>query len=57
MENKNIFKEWARMTIVNKLKFGLEESDAIKSRERRVNGVLITVLDEINKLNEIKGEV
>lgn len=41
---------WARMTIKNKLKFGLPEDIAIKSRERRVNGVLITAIKKLENL-------
>jgi hypothetical protein len=44
--------EWARMTIKDKLKFGMDESQAIVRRECRVNGVLITVLEELNKITK-----
>lgn len=44
--------QWARMTIKDKLKFGMPEDQAIKFREKRVNGVLITVIPEIIKIIE-----
>lgn len=45
--------EWARMTVKDKLKFGMDEEQAIKSRERRCNGVLIKAIRKVKgMLNE-----
>ena len=38
---------WCRITYKDKLKFGLPEDQAIKARERRYNGVFMTILDDI----------
>ena len=46
--------EWARMTYKDKLKFGMDEKDAIKSRERRYNGVFMTTIRKIKELLNIK---
>ena len=43
---------WARMTYKDKLKFGLPEEQAIKNRERRYNGVFMTVLKTLEELKE-----
>lgn len=43
---REILKEsvWARDTIRSKLNFGLDEVDAIKSRESRSKGVFLTTI-------------
>lgn len=43
---------WAKMTIDDKLKFGLEEEQAIKRREMRVKGVLLTTTKAILEILE-----
>ena len=55
--------EWARHTYDEKLKFGMNEEQAIKSRERRYNGVFITFLKRARQLQKspeyikhVKGE-
>ena len=60
--NENIKSEleWALMTLRDELKFGLPEDQAIKRREGRARGVLITAtktLSETQKqIKKIKGE-
>jgi hypothetical protein len=46
--------EWARMTYKDKLKFGMPEDQAIKSRERRYNGVFMTSIRKIKELLNIR---
>lgn len=41
---------WGKMTIKDKLKFGLPEDVAIKQRERRCHGVFITAISELEEL-------
>jgi hypothetical protein len=45
--------EWAKLTIDDRLQFGLPETMAIQIREARVKGVLSEVL---KKLRELKNE-
>lgn len=47
--------EWARMTYKDKLKFGMTEDQAIKSRERRYNGVFMTTIRKIKEVLKIEG--
>lgn len=42
--------EWARNTIKDRLKFGLDDLNAARSRERRASGVLISCKHEIIRL-------
>ena len=44
--------EWALNTIRDKLQFGLDESQAIVCRERRIKGVLIDALEEVKEMEE-----
>lgn len=49
--------EWARMTIKDKLKFGLPEEQAIRMREKRCNGVLITSTSNLRvALDILRGQ-
>lgn len=43
---------WAKMTLDDKLKFGMPEEEAIKRRELRVKGVLLTAIPKVEKLLE-----
>ena len=45
---------WAKMTIKDKLTFGLDEESGIKIRERRCSGVLLTSIKELEGLIEEK---
>lgn len=44
--------QWAKNTIEDSLKFGLPESEAIKRRESRCNGVFMTVIEELKELTD-----
>lgn len=48
--------EWARMTYKDKLRFGMSEDQAIKSRERRYNGVFMNSISKLKDLLNIKGQ-
>lgn len=44
---------WAQMTLRDKLKFGLDEKQAVYRRETRCKGVLLTAINELEELIDV----
>lgn len=46
---------WAKHTLDDQLKFGLDEAQAVYARERRVKGVLLTLIKSFESALEEDG--